>query len=132
MENEIRTKQALIWKDEENIVHVKYEKGSKLGLSDAESVYFGIANLSKGLQVKLVIADITGIKSFNKGFRDYYDDKRLSSLAEAVATIVGSPLSKTLGNLYLKLNKPIFPIQLFTHESEAINWLQNYREKRVQ
>jgi hypothetical protein len=47
-------------------------------------------------------------------------------VSQAVALLMGSPVSRVLGNLYLGLNKPPIPTRLFTSEEEAKVWLRSF------
>ncbi len=49
-----------------------------------------------------------------------------SGLQSAVALIVGTPLSRMLGNLLLNVNKPKFPVRLFDKEASAVAWLLGF------
>jgi hypothetical protein len=49
-----------------------------------------------------------------------------SDLQSAVALIVGTPLSRMMGNLLLRVTKPPFPIRLYDNEASAVAWLQKF------
>ncbi|MDH5682649.1 MAG: hypothetical protein OEZ36_13750 [Spirochaetota bacterium] len=36
-----------------------------------------------------------------------------------------SPISRVIGNFFLGLNRPLFPVKLFTEKNEASKWLAN-------
>ncbi len=44
-------------------------------------------------------------------------------LTRRLAMIAGTPVSRIVGNIFLGLNKPPFPTQLFTDEERAAAWL---------
>ena len=46
----------------------------------------------------------------------------------AIALLVGSPLSRVIGNFFVGLNRSTFPLRLFTSEEEAIAWLRTFLE----
>lgn len=46
----------------------------------------------------------------------------------AFAMLVDTPLSRTLDNFYLGLNKPPLPTRLFTTEDKGLEWLKGYLE----
>jgi len=41
-----------------------------------------------------------------------------------VALLIASPLSRVLGNFYLRINRPETPTRLFSSEEEAGAWLR--------
>ncbi len=40
--------------------------------------------------------------------------------------LIGSPVSRVIGNFFMGLNKPIYPTKLFTDPQKAIRWLQTF------
>jgi hypothetical protein len=49
-----------------------------------------------------------------------------TDLSSAVALIVGTPLSRMIGHLFLRANKPPFPVKLFRNEASALAWLSRF------
>jgi hypothetical protein len=47
------------------------------------------------------------------------------------AIIVDSKVSSYFANLYLKFSQPKVPTRLFTHEEDALKWLQEQIQKRM-
>ena len=45
-------------------------------------------------------------------------------LVSALALIVGTPLSRIMGNFFLRVSKPLYPARLFDDEASALAWLQ--------
>ena len=45
-----------------------------------------------------------------------------------VRIIVGTPVSRVLGNFYLGLSNPHLPSRLFSSGDEALEWLKGYLE----
>jgi len=73
-----------------------------------------------------VIIDITAVFEISKEARDYFANERTASVQRATALLIGSPISKIVGNFFLGLNKPISPTRLFTNPKQAIKWLQTF------
>jgi hypothetical protein len=44
----------------------------------------------------------------------------------AAALLIGSPLTRAIGNFFMGLNKPLIPTRLFTSETEALAWLKGF------
>ena len=49
----------------------------------------------------------------------------------ATAVIVGSPISRALGTLFLKLSRPARPVKLFLDEEEAVRWVADRSGRRL-
>jgi hypothetical protein len=81
--------------------------------------------LSEGRSYPQLI-DVTGIKSITKEAREYLATEG-TKLVKAGAFIVGSPLNKMLGNIFLFINTPEVPTKLFTDEGKAKEWLKKYQ-----
>jgi hypothetical protein len=51
---------------------------------------------------------------------------RRSDLLSAVALVVSTPLSRVVGNLFLTVMRPPFPVRLFDNEASALTWLEGF------
>jgi hypothetical protein len=73
------------------------------------------------------MVDLRPIRSMDKASRSYSASAEHSDTMSAVALIVGSPLSRALGNFFLGLNVPPFPVKLFSDEAQARMWLKSHQ-----
>ncbi len=73
-----------------------------------------------------VIIDMTTVSEISKEARDYLANERTASIQRATALLIGSSVSRVIGNFFLGLNKPITPTRLFTNSKEAIKWLHTF------
>lgn len=51
---------------------------------------------------------------------------RRGDLTSALALVVNTPLSRVMGNLLLKVNRPPFPVRLFDSEESGLAWLKGF------
>lgn len=119
MSKTLLTKNAKIWKDENDIVYGVITSKDKMTLDNAIENMDAIRSLFQGKKVNL-LSDVRLIKQVDKDARDY------SSSVDFIANnaiVVSSPLTKVLGNMFLAVTKPKFNGRLFTSESEAVTWL---------
>lgn len=65
-------------------------------------------------------------KNANKQTRDYLASPEVANITKAAAVLIGNPITKMIGNIFIKFNKPSFPTQLFTDETKALNWLKTF------
>lgn len=114
---------AKMWR-QEGIIYVKFIDKLDMSLENAQSGVKARVKLSEGMSYPVLI-DMRGIKSVTKEAREYLADEG-AKLIKAGALIVGSPLNRTLGNIFLWVNKPKVPTRLFTDEEEALKWLEQY------
>ena len=75
-----------------------------------------------------VLVDMTELSEMPKGVRDYFANERTASVQRVTALLVSSPLSRTIGNFFMGLNKPISPTRLFTDRHKAIQWLHTFSD----
>ncbi len=122
-QNILETKYVKIW-IEEGILYCTFAKDLDVDIEIAKSSVESRINFSKGISYPLLV-DMKGIRSFTKEARDYAG-KEGAKLIKAGALVVDSALTKTLGNLFLLINKPNVPTKLFTDEKEAKEWLQHF------
>lgn len=122
------TRSAKIWIDNDNIIHAVIAEKAELNLEDAIENMKIIDEIANGIS-KVVLSDIRLAKSATKEHRDYFTTKEVSQKTTASALLVKSPLSKVIGNLFLKITKPHYRLRIFTTEKEAILWLKKYANK---
>ena len=61
--------------------------------------------------------------------RHLYSQAKLADAISAAAFIVGSPISRVIGSLFLGLSKPPFPVMLFSSEEKVLEWLKGFLDK---
>lgn len=66
------------------------------------------------------------IKSMDREARRFFAGPECAKAESAAALVIGSPITKAIGNFFLGLNKPIIPTRLFTNEADAIVWLKTF------
>lgn len=70
--------------------------------------------------------DLRRIRSLSSGARDYLSGPEALAIAPAVGIVIGSPLSRAIGNFYLGFNRPGVPTKLFTDFASADKWLESF------
>ncbi len=75
-----------------------------------------------------VLIDMTSVTEMSKEARDYFANERTASIQRATALLIGSPVSRVIGNFFMGLNKPISPTKLFTDPGKAIQWLHTFSD----
>jgi len=123
----IETKTTKVWL-EEGIVYFKIQPGAEVTLEDTKDYVKVKGKLTAG-QKSPLLADIRGTRSITREARAYLAGEEAAALTSAAALIIGSPVSKVIGNFFLGLNKPVYPTRLFTSEEKAVEWLKEFLEK---
>lgn len=128
MENkEETTRKARLWLGQDGVARVLWEPGAEVTLDDARETMAASLKINKGKRRPLLI-DTKTMRSLAREARSYYAGEEAASVASAVAILVGTPVSRVLGNFYIGLSNPRLPSRLFTSEGEALKWLKRYLE----
>ena len=121
------TKVGTVTQREDGITYIKYTEG-KVNLEDFKE-HMQIMNQELEIKKRLLLVDGRGIKSAaSKEVREYLSHDDIVSVTHATAALVGSGIARIAGNLILSFAKPPYPLQLFSNEEKAIQWLQHQGE----
>ncbi len=121
------TRCAMISLGEDGIVRFTISAGADETLDEAREVVAAVAKIGKGKK-RPVLADARGVNSATREARRYYAGEEAAKVAGAAAVLVGSPISRMIASFFVSINRPDFPVRLFTSESEAMEWLKGFRE----
>jgi hypothetical protein len=116
-----------MWLRPDGIVQVVWISRTTALLEDATATLEAMAQLTGGRRSPLLV-DMRDTGPQDRATRAEWTSR--SDLQSAVALIVGTPLSRMLGNLLLRANKPPFPARLFDNEASALAWLQGFVGER--
>jgi SpoIIAA-like len=122
---EIVTRVTKVWLGEDGIARVIHFQGAEVTLEDAKETMTAYLEISKGKRLPLFV-DTKEMKFMSREVRLYYASEEAAKVASAVAIIVGTPVSRVLGNFYLGLSNPHLPSRLFSSEQEALEWLKGF------
>lgn len=122
------TSTAKIWICEEGIFHISCLPGSVHGLKEAlENMAVFPAEAKDEIPV---LADIRRVKAIEREAREIYRSReRYNMRVSALAILVGSPLSRAIGNFFIGLSRMPMPTRLFTSDVDAVKWLKEARVK---
>lgn len=119
----LRTRTCLLWLD--RVVHGRFLPGAEVELADAVENIATTARLTGGRAMPALI-DLRAVRAQSAEARAYLAGPEATRVANAVALLIESPLSRMIGNFYLGFNRPEVPTRLFTHEGEALAWLEQH------
>ena len=123
--NEMVTQTGSLYLDEQGIVHVTSFQGVEETLDQAKASIAAIRQVSDGT-LRPLLLDMRPIKSQTREVRNYYASPAASSAYTGVAILVGSPISRMIGNMFIGIGKLPVPTKLFSAEQEALQWLTNF------
>lgn len=107
----------------------RYAPDLHLSLAVAKACVEARIFYSKGQAYPLLV-DMKGIKSTTREARRYMATIG-ATLVTAAALITGSAINRTIGNIFLKIDRPSVPLKLFTDEQKAMEWLGQFVAKEI-
>lgn len=126
-ERRAETRTAIIELRDDGILMVSMKKGSAVTIEDAEENHLASARVAGDARL-LVLVDVRPAVSITREARIYFADENVRSNTVAQALIIDSGVSKVIGNFFIGLNKPKFPVKLFTSEDKAVDWLKGFEK----
>jgi 2-polyprenyl-6-methoxyphenol hydroxylase-like FAD-dependent oxidoreductase len=112
-----------MWLRPDGIVHLVWGPGVAMGLKDAIAAIDAMTELTGGRRSPLLV-DVHDAGAQDRPARVEF--VRRGDLVSAVALIVGTPLSRMMGNFFLTVSQPMAPTRLFDDEASALAWLQEF------
>lgn len=105
---------------DDGIIRFHVTPGAIVDAAAAQECVIGASELA-GDGKQLLLINMQELRSITRNARRIYND----GPACAVALLIGSPVSRVIGSFFLGLNKPAYPLGLFTSEQKAIQWLKD-------
>ena len=114
----------IIYHPQEGFVEGIYNAVYIDNIEELEQLYKSVLHLTRNKKIPCLI-NIQHTKGISKKCRQYIAERNKKTF-NAVAILVGNPLSKIAGNLLITFTKFSHPIRLFTSRENAIDWLEAY------
>jgi hypothetical protein len=116
-----------MWLRPDGIVQVVLAPRAAIVLEDAIAAVEAVTRLTGG-RLSPLLVDLRDASPQARSAR--LEFARRDDVVSAVALIVGTPLGRMMGNLFISLGKPLFPTRLFDNEASALAWLQAFVGER--
>ena len=108
------------------ILYGKY-KTSTITLDIARSATDFRREITGGKKIP-AIADISIVKHVDKDTRTFFSSLEAGEDLLALAVILHNPVTRMMGNFFVKFYRPEYPFKFFTNLEEATEWIQEYAE----
>ena len=111
--------------DEGNIIHITYKQDQEETLEEAKHV---LAEMKKNVSGKRfpALIDLSTVKVVSGEVRAFHAGKETAEVVVAAGLVINNPISKVIGNFFLSINKPAYPVKLFNSADEAYAWLKQF------
>lgn len=121
----IENENIIIWKVPQSKVIRVYHKEGKTTLENMVNLVNLLhANFFKKEKI-LFINYIKHVTNSSKDMRQLGLNQKSLEMTKALALLVTSPISRLIGNFFMRLVNSPYPTRLFTSEQEALIWLEN-------
>jgi hypothetical protein len=90
---------------------------------DAQENTDAVASLLAGRRLPMLL-DTRASRGLERDARMHYIRPEAAGEVAALAMLIDSQISRILGNFFVNVNRPPFPLRLFTEEAEALAWLK--------
>ncbi len=114
---------------EDNLLRIRVKENSTVGLAEVNSHFLQEYRLTEGRK-PLVLVDIRTNFSMDARTR-MYAIQQSSSSHLATAILIRSGFKSLFINLYFQIRKPATPIQFFSAEEYAYQWLKGFDVKSI-
>ncbi|MDH5606154.1 MAG: hypothetical protein OEY93_04645 [Anaerolineae bacterium] len=115
---------SFIWVDGEGILHIIVKP--KVVLTQ-QTIMEDIVIYEKVCadSPRPLLINLDNISQMDRSARSIAS-REMPRFASATAMVIGSPVSRVLGNLFLGFSRPAIPVQLFEDEVAALAWLRKF------
>jgi hypothetical protein len=118
----VETRTGIFWIDGE-VLCCQMVRFDGHDLRDAEENMRVARELSGGRRLPLLL-DMREARGIDREARAHYASREGEKLWPAVAMLISSPFGVVLGNFFMRVNRPPFPVRIFRDEAAALDWLR--------
>lgn len=123
----IETSNCWISIDSEGILRLVTKPQTRSTFETVKEEHLAIKQLIGDRPVAM-LTDIRNMISATPEARAYTNSPELAKTYLAVGLLVGSVFSRVIGSFIIGINKPDYPVKLFTDETSAVKWLKQFSE----
>ena len=127
VDREARTRTCLLRLGEDGVIDCEVVAGTEASGEDAAANVRAVRALIGEAGRASVLVDMRGTKAVSRAAREYYEGDDCTKVIAAAALLVESPLSRAIGNFFIRVTKTKVQLKLFSSASEARTWLLTLR-----
>ena len=127
MARTIETRTETITLGEDGILRCRVKPVDNHSLEDAIANVRASAELLAGARAPTLL-DARSARAITRPAREYYTGPENAKVTLGTAMLINSSVGRIIGNFMIQVNRPAFPIPLFSDEAEALRWLAELRD----
>jgi hypothetical protein len=120
----LETPLTTMWFEKKDLFCSVTKKGSLLNMEGLQQT-FEYIRAHAGEKKVCWLGDVTDAPPANKAVREYAA-KETPHVVKALALITNSTFSRLLAELFMLVQKPPYPVKLFSNEESGRQWLEDY------
>jgi hypothetical protein len=121
-EQPIRTAVADVYVEADGTMVLRFREQARLVGEQGVEVVSAHVAAARGRKLR-TLADVRGIVASDRQTRQLAAGPAVAAVTSRMAVLVGDPLSRMLGNFFLRVSRPAYPTRIFTDEAAARRWL---------
>lgn len=118
----IKTRTGAATLGDDGIVRFRCDPRAEIGSQDARDNVAACSRAAGGVPTPCIV-DMRQLAVLDHAARAYHASKECGRHYTHVALLVASPLSRMIGSFLLGLNRPDYPLRMFSDEQRAVGWL---------
>ena len=107
-------------------VVLRFHRGVRLDASLTLEVVRAHVAAARGRK-RPTLADLRGLVSSDRASRELGAGAEITAVTSRMAILVGNPVTRMLGNFFLRVTGPTYPVRIFRDEGQARAWLKEQR-----
>jgi hypothetical protein len=117
------TRTEIIELGDDGVLRCTVKATDRHDLEDARENVGAASEMAGGRRMPLLL-DMRQARNVSREARAHYSGDENAPNILALAMLIDSPLGVVIGNFFLKVNRPPYPLRLFRNEREAEQWLR--------
>ena len=102
---------------------IRFRAGTRLDVRLTGEVADAHIRLAQG-EKRPVLADVRGLVSADRASRELAAGPAVVAVTARLAMLVDKPVTRLLGNFFLRVTTPAYPMRIFGDEASARTWLK--------
>ena len=109
------------------IIHMSYASNTIITLDMAKVIVEERLRITGGIP-RPILGDAREVVTVNRATMSFFaKDEKSLLFVSAIGILIRDKLQKFLGNVFLKIDRPVAPSKLFTQHEKALLWLQQFK-----
>lgn len=119
---------ADVYAEQDGTVVLRFRPDSVVTLESARELAAAHVAAARGRK-RPTLAFLGGMKAADREGRRLAAGPQIAAVTSRLALVVSDPVSRILGNFFLRVSRPLYPTRIFTDEASARRWLAEERSQ---